>query len=143
MLKVELHSHTADDPYDRIPYTTRELIDRAAQLGYDALAVTLHDRQLDIQRLESYAVERGITLIPGIERSIQGKHVLLLNFRRGAEEVHSFDDLARLRQRAGACRRAARFFSTSQLSSWIAGQARRTVRRGRVQRDVYVDGELQ
>ena len=99
MLKVELHSHTPDDPYDRIPYTTLELIDRAAQLGYDALAVTLHDRQLDIQRLESYAVERGITLIPGIERSIQGKHVLLLNFRRGAEEVRSFDDLARLRQR--------------------------------------------
>jgi predicted metal-dependent phosphoesterase TrpH len=98
-LKVELHSHTADDPRDRISYTTCDLIDRAAQLGYDALAVTLHDRQLDTRGLESYAAERGVTLIPGIERTIERKHVLLLNFRRGTEAVHSFDDLARLRQR--------------------------------------------
>ena len=98
-LKVELHSHTADDPHDRISYTTCNLIDRAAQLGYDALAVTLHDRQLDIRGLEAYATERGITLIPGIERTIEGKHVLLLNFGRGTEQVRSFEDLARLRQR--------------------------------------------
>ena len=29
MLKVELHTHTADDPRDAIPYTSAELIDRA------------------------------------------------------------------------------------------------------------------
>ena len=74
MLKVELHSHTADDPIDRIPYSTVELIDRAVALGYDALAITL----------------------------IEGKHVLLLNFSAGAEEVCSFSDLARLKaQRPG------------------------------------------
>jgi len=99
MLKVELHSHTSDDPHDRIPHSTHALIDRAAELGYRALAVTLHDRQLDIRGFEDYARERGIVLIPGIERTIEGKHVLLLNFRRGAESVQSFDDLARLRRR--------------------------------------------
>lgn len=99
MLKVELHSHTADDPHDRIPYSTNQLIDRAAELGYRALAVTLHDRQLDVRPLEGYARERGVALIPGIERTVEGKHVLLLNFRRGAEDVQSFEDLARLRQR--------------------------------------------
>jgi predicted metal-dependent phosphoesterase TrpH len=99
MLKVELHSHTADDPHDRIPYSTHQLIDRAAELGYHALAVTLHDRQLDTRRFEDYAQARGIVLIPGIERTIEGKHVLLLNFSQGAEAVQSFDDLARLRQR--------------------------------------------
>ena len=99
MLKVELHSHTADDPKDRIPYSTQQLIERAALLGYDALAVTLHDRQLDIAPLQPYARERGITLIPGIERTIQGKHVLLLNFSRSAEDVQDFEDLARLRER--------------------------------------------
>ena len=97
MIKVELHSHTADDPLDRIPYTTRDLIDRAAALGYDALAVTLHDRQLDVRPLESYAMARGIVLIPGIERTIEGRHVLLLNFERGAQEVDTFDDLRRLK----------------------------------------------
>jgi predicted metal-dependent phosphoesterase TrpH len=99
MLKVELHSHTADDPVDRIPHTSAQLIDRAAALGYHALAITLHERQLDLEPLAPYAAERGITLIPGVERTIEGRHVLLLNFRRGAEDVCTFEDLARLRQR--------------------------------------------
>jgi predicted metal-dependent phosphoesterase TrpH len=98
MLKVDLHTHTADDPIDRIPHSTSELIDRAATLGYDALAVTLHDRQLDIQRWIPYAADRGVVLIPGIERTIQGRHVLLLNFERGVDEVRTFEDLGRLRR---------------------------------------------
>jgi predicted metal-dependent phosphoesterase TrpH len=40
-----------------------------------------------------------VTLIPGVERTVEGKHVLLLNFHRGAEEVQTFDDLRRLKQR--------------------------------------------
>lgn len=99
MLKVELHAHTADDPVDAIPHTTPQLIERAAALGYDALALTLHDRQLEIARYASLAAEHGVTLIPGIERTIQGKHVLLLNFRRGAEDVNTFEDLAKLKSR--------------------------------------------
>jgi len=99
MLKVELHSHTADDPVDRIPHTAHQLIDAAAALGYGALAITLHECQLDVAPLAPYAAERGVTLIPGVERSIDGRHVLLLNFRRGAEDVRTFEDLARLRQR--------------------------------------------
>jgi predicted metal-dependent phosphoesterase TrpH len=100
MLRVDLHTHTADDPVDPIPHTTRELIDRAAALGYDALAITLHDRQLDLAVHAPYAAERGLVLIPGIERTIEGRHVLLLNFPRAAEDVRSFADLARLRRRA-------------------------------------------
>ena len=100
MIKVELHSHTSDDPVDRIRYSTHELIDRAAARGYGALAVTLHDRQLDIRPLVSYARERGIVLIPGIERTVEGRHVLLLNFTRGAtEDVETFDDVRRLKTR--------------------------------------------
>ena len=99
MLKVELHSHTADDPVDTIPYSTYQLIDRAGQLGYDVLAITLHDRQIDVQSFVSYAADRGVTLIPGIERTIEGRHVLLLNFSPATERVHSFEDLARLKSR--------------------------------------------
>lgn len=99
VLKVELHAHSSDDPIDAIPHTTAQLIDRAAVLGYDALAVTLHDRQLDLRPYRSYAAERGVTLIPGVERTIRGKHVLLLNFRRGAEDVTNFDELAALKSR--------------------------------------------
>ena len=101
MLKVELHAHTADDPIDEIPHSTYQLIDRAAQLHYDGLAVTLHDRQLDLTPFASYAAERGVTLIRGIERTIEGRHVLLLNFSRASEDVISFADLARLKSREG------------------------------------------
>ncbi|HVQ12487.1 MAG TPA: PHP domain-containing protein, partial [Vicinamibacterales bacterium] len=99
MLKVELHTHTSDDPVDNIPHSTFELIDRAAQLGYDALAITLHDKQLDLRRFVDYAADRGITLIRGIERTIEGRHVLLLNFTPAAEWINSFPDLAELKSR--------------------------------------------
>ena len=99
MLKVELHTHSSDDPVDRIPYSAFHLIDRAATLGYDALAITLHERRLDPRHLAPYAAERGIVLIPGLERTIEGKHVLLLNFSAAAEDVCTFADLARLRER--------------------------------------------
>jgi predicted metal-dependent phosphoesterase TrpH len=99
MLKVDLHIHTADDPIDRIAYSAKELIDRAAGLGYHALAITLHEHQLDSPPLTAYAADRGIVLIPGIERSVEGRHVLLLNFKSGTEEVETFADLARLKRR--------------------------------------------
>ena len=98
MLKIDLHTHTADDPADRISYQTHELIDRAAALDFDGLAVTLHDRQLEVEPYRDYAAARGIVLIPGIERTVEGRHVLLLNFSRaGAEAVESFADIARLK----------------------------------------------
>ncbi|HEY5618343.1 MAG TPA: PHP-associated domain-containing protein [Vicinamibacterales bacterium] len=101
VLKVDLHIHTSDDPMDRIPYSTCQLIERAATLGYDALAITLHDRQLDVRPLADFAAERGLVLIPGIERTVEGRHVLLLNFPSGAVEgVQSFDDVRRLKRQS-------------------------------------------
>jgi predicted metal-dependent phosphoesterase TrpH len=97
VLKVDLHIHTSDDPVDRISHTAYDLIDRAAALGYDALAITLHDRQFDPRPVAAYAAERGIVLIPGVERTIEGRHVLLVNFPRRAEDVRSFGELARLK----------------------------------------------
>jgi predicted metal-dependent phosphoesterase TrpH len=99
MLKVDLHIHTADDPSDPIPYQTHELIDHAAALGFDAIAITLHDRQLDLRPYLQYAASRHVVLIPGVERTIAGRHVLLLNFSPAAERVQSFEDVARLKAR--------------------------------------------
>src|SRR4051794_7688430 len=103
VLKVDLLLHTGEDPVDRIPHTAIDLVDRAAELGFDALAVTLHDSQFATARLSAHARQRGITLVPGIERTIQRRHVLLLNFPAGAAEaVHTFDDLRRLKERHSA-----------------------------------------
>ena len=98
-LKVELHTHTSDDPADRIPYSTKELVDHAVSLKYDALAVTLHDRQLDLTPWQSYARDRGVVLIPGVERTIEGKHVLLLNFPSADTGIRTFTELRDLKRR--------------------------------------------
>lgn len=98
MLKVELHAHTVRDPLDHVAHSSRELIDRAAALGYHALAITLHNRYSDVVDDAAYARGRGIVLIPGIERSIHHRHVLLLNFPRPCADVRSFEDIAALKR---------------------------------------------
>jgi predicted metal-dependent phosphoesterase TrpH len=101
LLKIDLHTHTSDDPVDPVPYSARELIARAATLGYHALAITLHDRQLDIAPLVDHASARGIVLIPGVEQTIERRHVLLLNFSARAATIRTFADLARLKDDEG------------------------------------------
>jgi predicted metal-dependent phosphoesterase TrpH len=98
MLKAELHAHTSDDPRDWIPHSTTALIDAAAGLGYRVLAVTLHDRLLDIEPFREYAAARDVVLVRGIERTIERRHVLLLNFDERAEQVDDFSGLAALRR---------------------------------------------
>jgi predicted metal-dependent phosphoesterase TrpH len=99
-LKVDLHLHSSEDPVDHITYDARAVIDRAADLGFDALALTLHDGVLETDEVRKYAESRDIVLLPGIERSIRGRHVLLLNFPRGVEAVRTFDDIAALKARS-------------------------------------------
>ena len=98
MLKVDLHIHTGEDPVDRISHSACDLVDRAVTLGFDALAITLHDSQFNDSRVFDYARERGLVLIPGVERTVEGKHVLLLNFPEDAvASARTFDDVARLK----------------------------------------------
>jgi len=101
VLKLELHAHTNEDPADRIAHSTTQLIDRAAALGYGALAITLHDRYFDPAAHADYARARGMVLLPGIEKTIARRHLLLVNFPRECASVRSFDDLARLKARSG------------------------------------------
>jgi predicted metal-dependent phosphoesterase TrpH len=124
VLKVDLHLHTAEDPVDYIRHDACQLIDRAAGLGFDALAITLHDKQLTDPRLRAYARERRIVLVPGIERSIEGCHVLLLNFPQSSEAIRTFDDLAALKARsAGIVIAPHPFFPhSSSLGSCLAAR---------------------
>lgn len=98
LLKSELHTHTSDDPQDYIPHTTADLVRRAAELEYRVLAITLHDRWFDARTIAPFAERAGLTVISGIERTIERKHVLLLNFGRDVERVESFQDLAAARR---------------------------------------------
>jgi predicted metal-dependent phosphoesterase TrpH len=78
-LKVDLHTHTGEDPKDIVHYSAFTLIDKAASLGYDAIAITNHDAVLYHPRLLDYAREKGLLLIPGMEATLSNKHVVILN----------------------------------------------------------------
>lgn len=93
IVKVELHAHTDDDPADAIGYSTRELVDVALARGYGALAITLHDRFFDDADTIAFARERGLALIPAIERTVERRHILLVNFPRECERIETFDEL--------------------------------------------------
>jgi predicted metal-dependent phosphoesterase TrpH len=100
-LKVDFHTHTRDDPKDYIDFSAKQLIDRAAGRGLDALAITNHNVITFSRELEGYAAGRGILLIPGIELTLSNKHVVVINpnFRK-AENLRSLDDLAAVRNEA-------------------------------------------
>ena len=98
-LKVNLHTHTSEDPLhgSEIKYGAREAIDEAVRLGFGALALTLHDKCGTTPELIEYARAKGVLLIPGIEKTIERRHVLILSPDPSAERVETFADLTKYR----------------------------------------------
>jgi len=97
-LKVDFHTHTADDPEDYIDYSTEQLIDRASALGFDALAVTNHNTVTSGRGLADYAAAKNVLFIPGIELTLSNRHVVLLNPAfDGRPDIDRLEDLPSLR----------------------------------------------
>jgi predicted metal-dependent phosphoesterase TrpH len=96
-LKTDIHIHTAEDPIDRISYSARQLIRDASRLGYEVLAITNHNALTYDNELQEYARQYGILLIPGVEASIEKKHVLLYNMAYSPDKIRTFADLRRLK----------------------------------------------
>jgi predicted metal-dependent phosphoesterase TrpH len=78
-LKADFHIHTGEDPRDRVPYSAYDLIRKAAEQRFDVLAITNHQCRTFDEKLFSYARDLGILLIPGLEGTIEKRHVLILN----------------------------------------------------------------
>jgi predicted metal-dependent phosphoesterase TrpH len=92
-LKADFHTHTAEDPRDCIRYSSEDLIDAVAQEGLGVLAITCHEKLVRREGLSDYARQRGVLLIPGIELSVEGKHVLILNPDEAHLRAGSFAEL--------------------------------------------------
>jgi predicted metal-dependent phosphoesterase TrpH len=102
MIKIDLHMHTGDDPWDGLSYTATALIDRAVELGFGAIAITLHEKVLDDERVFEYARKKGLLLIRSAEWIIQGKDVLLFNVTQAeVEKVRTFEDLRAFKKAKG------------------------------------------
>ncbi|MBD3327673.1 hypothetical protein GF340_00020 [Candidatus Peregrinibacteria bacterium] len=91
--KVQFHCHTKQDPEDYIAHSEIALIDRAAKQKIDVLSITCHNVIIFNEDLKKYAAKKRIKLLPGIEKSIEKKHVLILNAAVDAQRIETFDDL--------------------------------------------------
>lgn len=101
-LKADLHTHAADDPFDSLSYSAEMLIDAVAAAGIGVLAITCHDLNLYTDRLSEFARRRGVLLVPGIEKFIGRKHVLILNPHADHLAATSFDALREIGRKDAA-----------------------------------------
>ncbi len=99
MLKSDFHTHVKGD-LDRIPYTPKQLIDKAAKLNFQVLAITAHDRFIYSKELANYAKSKNILLIPGIEKTLYNKHIVILNINKeDIAKINSFSDIRQLKKK--------------------------------------------
>ncbi len=97
LVKADFHIHTSEDRKDLVHYSATELIDMARDRGFSCLAITNHDLCTWSEYLRDYAKERGICLLPGMEATIEGRHVLLINFDFERVSASTFKDLYKIR----------------------------------------------
>jgi len=100
-LKCDLHLHTSEDPRHQLNYSAKELIQEASKKGYQVVSITNHNTVTYDQELAEYAHHKGILLIPGVEATVMGKHVLIYGVEGTDEKWDklTFFDLKRLKAR--------------------------------------------
>jgi|SRR3989344_5581543 len=100
MLKIDLHTHCNEDPRDKfIRHSAKELIDHAANLHFNVLSITCHNKVVYSEGLQEYANQKNILLIPGAEKDIENRHVLLYNFKQEEiDQINSFEDLRNIKK---------------------------------------------
>jgi len=77
-----------------LPYKLTEMIDFCSKSGYEVLAITNHDKMMFNKSMADYAKKKNILLIPGCEKTIEGKHVLLINVDQDfLDKIRTFSDL--------------------------------------------------
>ena len=95
-LRADLHVHTREaEPW--IAYGARDVIVRAAGAGYRVLSITNHDTLTYSADLASFARDHDVLLIPGVEATVEGRHVLVYNADVEADKLRTFADLRRYR----------------------------------------------
>lgn len=82
MLRADFHHHISTDPIDGrfVRHSAGALIDRAVAAGLNVLAITCHESVPYDDDVVRYGAARGVLVLRGMEATVDGRHVLLLNF---------------------------------------------------------------
>lgn len=95
-LKAEMHAHCSLDPkdYDICRFSPEQLIRESARQRFEILSITCHDSNIWTDSLCSYARSLGITLIPGMEISVEKtRHVLVYNSDKSPETLGTLEKI--------------------------------------------------
>ncbi len=95
MLKADLHIHTKGDPVDtHLQYTAQDIVNLAAKQKFDVLGITWHNKIFETNQLRTYAKKKGITLLQGVELTVNNHHTLVYNItKEEAAKVKTLEDL--------------------------------------------------
>lgn len=78
-VKADFHAHTNSDPIDDLEYSPYEYIDAAVKKGFKVIAITHHHNQNFDKKWQLYGEKKGILVIRGMEATIEGQDVVILN----------------------------------------------------------------
>ena len=98
ILKADLHLHTAEDRSENIEHNAYRLLDEAHCQGFDVISITNHDTLTFNRKLCEYAGKLGILLLPGVELTVEGRHVLVIGELGGIRQVKRLKDLYKLKR---------------------------------------------
>jgi predicted metal-dependent phosphoesterase TrpH len=100
--KIDFHIHTAEDPLDSIEHSASDLLCRAHELAFDAIAITLHQQVLYRPELFELARSLGILLLPAIEFRISKADVVAVHITPDeAGPIRTFADLRAFKAKRG------------------------------------------
>ncbi len=75
VLRLDMHVHTRCSHDGREP--PKRMVERAAQIGLDGLAITDHNTQEGVGEALEAGEDLGVTVVPGVEVSCSEGHVLV------------------------------------------------------------------
>jgi len=131
-LKASLHIHTSEDKQDGhiINYDVYNLIDEAEKCGFKVLGFTPHKKFVFKEEFAEYAKNKGILLIPGIERGLGrffNKHVVILNCDKTIEKVKTLKQLHKYKEEHPGIFVLAPHPTYNRLISLGAGQLKKYI----------------
>ncbi len=90
---INLHLHTNDERVDKIHYSFREALEVSKSLGINIVALTCHDYFINNEEYMLEAKNMDMLFIPGIEKTLEGAHVIILNCDTEVEKLTTLNEL--------------------------------------------------
>ncbi len=91
---IDLHTHTnplSDDSFLKLP----ELVQRAKQVGFDAICLTEHDCFWDKDALDRLSQKHDFLILPGVELNTEEGHILVFGLEKYIFGMHRAEGLKR------------------------------------------------